>query len=97
MFSYSTLNDEILIKREGAVKRPFTEPTLDEVRNYFTEKGYYGGEDFYNYYANAEPSWTDKNRDPVKNWQAKARQVWFKDNRKIPESKSNQNYTGMVF
>ena len=64
-------------------KPKFTPPTLDEVKNYFIEKGYKveAAVKAFNYYAAG--NWKDSNGRPVKNWQQKMNGVWFKDENKV--------------
>lgn len=64
-------------KRKG-----FTPPTLDEVKKYFSEKGY--NEDSalkaFEFYDVA--NWVDSKGNKVKNWKQKMLSVWFKDEHK---------------
>lgn len=94
-FSY-TVGEKGIILKTGKEKKPFIAPSLIEVQKYFTDKGYSGFEDFYRNYSEAEPKWTDRNGSPVKNWQAKARQVWFTEKRKIVQVKENDPMKGMI-
>lgn len=51
---------------------------INEVINYFIDKGYSkeSAEKFFNYYESA--GWKDSNDKQVKNWKQKAQGVWFK-------------------
>jgi len=74
-----------LIPTKKVVKKIFTPPTLDQVKEYFLKNGYteYSAIKFYDYY---NPEWKDSNDKPVKNWQQKARGIWFKEENKIKEA-----------
>ena len=58
----------------------FTPPTLQEVIDYFLEKGYKKeiAEKMHEYYNVAE--WKDSRGTKIKNWKQKANSVWFKEN-----------------
>ena len=73
------------IKRKKAANE-FVAPTLQEVKQYFIEKGYSPskGEQAFNYYDSNE--WKDKNNKQVMNWKMKM-QLWFKPEDKIDVSK----------
>jgi hypothetical protein len=73
------------IKRKKAANE-FVPPTLQEVKQYFLEKGYSPskGEQAFNYYDSNE--WKDKNNKQVMNWKMKM-QIWFKPEDKIDVSK----------
>jgi len=73
-----------LIPTKKVVKKVFIPPTLDQVKAYFVSKGYTedSADKFFNYYS---PEWKDSNGKPVKNWEQKARGIWFKDENKIKE------------
>lgn len=66
-------------------------PTLQEVKDYFVEKGYteQSAEKAWNYY-NASLGdngrvWKDGKGQTVKNWKQKMQAVWFKDENKITQ------------
>ena len=64
--------------------KEFVPPSLDEVVEYFDEKGYTreAAERAYAYYT--EQNWSDRNGSPVKNWKSKCVAVWFKLENKKP-------------
>lgn len=72
-------------KRKGNGSATLSPPSLDEVKDYFRQKGYNEKSatkafDYYN-----ESGWVDSKGNPVKNWKQKMIAVWFKDESKIPE------------
>jgi DNA-binding Lrp family transcriptional regulator len=73
------------IKRKSSANE-FVPPTVDEVKQYFLEKGYSPskGEQAFNYYNSND--WKDKNNKQVMNWKMKM-QLWFKPEDKIDVSK----------
>lgn len=86
VFTYSNNGQSVnlqFVTHAKTTVTAFVPPTLDEVLNYFESKGYSGGDKYHQYYSEAEPPWTDKSGSAMKNWQAKARQVWFTPERKI--------------
>lgn len=73
-------------------------PTLEEVKDYFNEKGYSldVAERAYNMYnASLEDNpkrkyWRDSRDNVIKNWKLKMQSVWFKDeNKATPKTKRN--------
>lgn len=78
-------------------KKGFTPPTLEEVKNYFQEKGYTQSSAVraYDYYSDLK--WVDSQGNQVKSWKAKMNSVWFKDENKqktngeIATPKTNTN------
>lgn len=64
----------------------FIPPSLDEVVEYFDEKGYTrdAAERAYAYYT--ERNWVDSKGSQVKNWKSKCIAVWFKPENRKPES-----------
>lgn len=54
-------------------------PTIEEVKNYFSENGYsiQAAEKAFRFYNEAE--WYDSKGNKVKNWKQKMQGVWFKD------------------
>ncbi len=74
------------LKPKKVVKKGFVPPTLDEVKEYFKEKGYSaaGATKAYEYYSVAD--WTDRDAKPVKNWKQKMLANWFKDEYKQTQS-----------
>jgi hypothetical protein len=72
-------------KKENKEKkvRMFVPPTLDEVKKYFTDNGYYesAAVKAYNYYAAG--NWIDSKGTPVTAWKQKMIGVWFKPENKM--------------
>lgn len=75
-------NDNNDNKRERSGKPP----TLQQVKDYFLEKGYAEAiaEKAFNYYDAG--SWKDSKGNKVKNWKQKMQSVWFRDEHKIKPS-----------
>jgi hypothetical protein len=74
----------------------FTPPSLDEVKKYFSEKGYKEASaiKFFDYYETG--NWEDSKGNQVKNWKQKALAVWFKDENKIPDKSSQDQKFSFV-
>jgi len=70
-------------KKEG---KKFSPPSIEELKAYFSEKGYSqeSAQKAFEYYSAG--NWHDSKGSPVKNWKQKMISVWFK-----PENKINQN------
>lgn len=70
--------------------RVFDAPTLDDVKAYFSEKGYseQAAIKAFNYYDAGD--WKDSEGKPVKNWKQKMIGVWFND-----ENKANKNHVAL--
>lgn len=68
----------------------FIPPTLQEVLDYFKEKGYNeeSGKRAFDYYQAG--SWKDGKGDQVKNWKQKMIAVWFKEENKIKETSQSK-------
>lgn len=100
LFKYSVIDGNIQLTKLGVydkkVKPKFIPPTLDEVKVYFKEKGYseVSAEKAFNYYDVAE--WKDSKGNQVKNWKQKMMGVWFKEENKAIEIKTNDNKPQMV-
>lgn len=64
----------------------FVPPSLEEVAEYFDQKGYTreAAERAYAYYT--ERNWVDRNGQSVKNWKSKCIAVWFKPENKKPDA-----------
>ncbi len=85
---------------QSAAKKPknsFKPPSIEEVISYFKEKGYSesAAKEFYKWYSDPdkpEAPWKDGKGTLVKDWKAKARRIWFKDENKIQAEKQK----GMV-
>lgn len=79
---------------EGAPKKrkvsEFIKPTVEQVKEYFKEKGYTEESAIkaFDYYDIA--SWKDAKGSSVKNWKQKMISVWFKPENKEQEKQSNK-------
>jgi len=74
-----------------------TPPTINEVRDFFNEKGYTseGAEKAFNHYDLAD--WHDANGNPVKNWKQKCSTNWFRPEFKLDDTAiSQQLSTGLT-
>jgi hypothetical protein len=78
-------NTQSKVKESKVKKREvgFTPPSLDEVCQYFMEKGFteQSAQKAFSYYDIS--NWKDSKGNPVKNWKQKMISVWFKDENKI--------------
>lgn len=70
--------------------RSFSKPTSQEVTEYALSQGYLiNGEEFVNYYDNQtvqygkKGCWVDARGTEVRDWKAKLRRIWCKDEKKI--------------
>jgi len=74
---------------ESINKQRFSAPTLDDVKQFFTENGYTteAATKAFNYYH--EAGWRDSRGQTVKNWKQKMRGVWFRDEHK-PQAQAAQ-------
>lgn len=68
-------------KKYNSDKKKFQPPTLEEVQNYFREKGYKNAEKAFEYYDAA--GWVDSNGNKIKNWKQKMIGVWFREENRI--------------
>lgn len=71
-------------------KEKIVPPTIEEVKEYFTEKGYSldVAQKAFDYYASA--GWKDSNGKEVKSWKQKMISIWFKDENKNNQSRQAQ-------
>lgn len=78
-------------KYDKSKKKEFVPPTKDEVMTYFFDKGYDSmtGLKFWEYYEAAD--WKDGKGQQVKNWKQKAIGVWFRDENKRVDKKTNES------
>ena len=69
-------------KEKEDKRKNFTPPTIEEVKEYFSENGYKedAGEKAWNYYNSGE--WIDSKGNKVKSWKQKCQSVWFKEENK---------------
>ena len=77
------VKDKVKVKENIKEKKNFKPPTAEEVKTYFTEKGYTvdSSKRFFDYYT--ELGWHDSSGKKILNWKAKAQAVWFKDENRI--------------
>jgi len=73
---------ESKVNKEKKEKEVFTPPSLDEVKQFFTDNGYVNADKAWNYYNDG--NWKDSKGNQVLNWKQKMRVVWFKDENKKP-------------
>jgi hypothetical protein len=73
----------------------FSPPTLQEVKNFFSENGYSpdAGQRAFEYYT--EANWKDSTGKQVKNWKQKMRGVWFK--KENEQKKQVTGYTEKIY
>jgi hypothetical protein len=83
--------NNVLTLISGTKGKEFIAPALKEVEDFFESKGYTraSGKVMWEHYEAADPKWTDKFGEEVKNWKQKANSWWFKNAEKI-ESKDTQ-------
>jgi uncharacterized protein YdaU (DUF1376 family) len=74
------------IEKGVSKKIGFTAPTIDEVKAYFTSKGYDNkiAQKAFDYYDTAD--WIDANGKKVRNWKQKMIANWFRPENKINET-----------
>jgi hypothetical protein len=79
----TTTNNNKKEKKEKNKKKEFVSPSLDEVKKYFVENGYYESAAIkaYNYYVAG--NWVDSKGTPVTAWKQKMIGVWFKPENKM--------------
>lgn len=80
------------LKKDIPKKKTFTPPTIQEVKEYFKEKGYneYAAEKAFNYYS--VNNWIDSKGNEIKSWKQKMIGVWFNDENKIETEKPKKEY-----
>jgi hypothetical protein len=73
--------------KEEEMKKKFKPPLLNEVEEYFTEKGYTieAARRAFEYYS--VNNWVDGKGNEVKNWKQKMIAVWFREENKQPKEK----------
>ena len=84
------------------VKKKFSPPPLEEVKDYFRQRGYTeeSAAKAWDYYTSNE--WHDQEGKPVKSWKQKMIAVWMKEENKIkkkragPENWVNQTINGHI-
>jgi hypothetical protein len=83
----SKVKESIVKKKKVKENKIFTPPVLNEVEQYFEEKGYKKecANKFFDFYSCN--NWKDSNSKQVINWKQKAIAVWFKDDNKKSERK----------
>ena len=71
-----------IYSKEDFEAKGFKEPTPKEVADYALSEGYLvNGKGFCEYYGNN--NWYDKNNKLVRNWKAKVRNVWCRDENRL--------------
>ena len=77
-------------QKNNKTNKQFIPPSLDDVKKYFEENGYTddSAKKAWNYYEAG--NWKDSKGNQVKNWKQKMQGVWFKDENKKQELKSNE-------
>lgn len=89
VFAYSVVEGNIRLRRVTSAEvkktKSFIPPTLEEVKEFFKEKGYneIGAKKAFDYYEAG--GWKDGKGNQVKNWKQKMLGVWFRDEYKINE------------
>lgn len=103
LFKYSVIDGSIQLTKLGVydkkVKSKFIPPTLQQVKDYFKEKGYSEASavKFFDSYEAGEPKWHDSRGNPVRAWKQKAVNVWFTEQNKMPvETKTPDNKPQMI-
>jgi hypothetical protein len=107
LIKHSTKQNESTLQSTGSIDKPitidnrqynkdFVPPTVDQVKEYFKEKGYREdvAQKAFDYYDAAK--WTDSEGKKVKSWKQKMIGVWFKDENKIVAA-SATSQSKMVF
>lgn len=79
---------ESIVKESKRKQSVFTPPTIEEVKEYFSENGY--NEETANkmFKSYSVADWHDSKGNKIKNWKQKAINVWFTEENKI--NKSNE-------
>ena len=75
-----TDNDNDNVRRRR--RKPFIPPTIEEVKNYFTENGYNIEVGIKAWKGYDVANWFDSKGNPILNWKQKMINVWFKDENK---------------
>lgn len=86
------------VERKGGNAKAFTPPSLQEVIQFFNEKGYTESLarrffDSYSVTNAAGESWIDSHGNKVRNWKQKAIMVWMKDSDKLTGKTTTGNGT----
>lgn len=81
--------------KEGSKAQKFAPPTLDQVIQFFKEKGYQESQakkafEYYDTPNDAGKNWIDSNGRPVKNWKQKMIAVWMRDGNRINSPEKNK-------
>lgn len=76
-------------KKSSSYDNHMENVNVNEVKDYFKEKGYTENSaiKFFEYYSVSD--WKDSNGKVVKSWKQKAQSVWFKEENKIKELPTN--------
>jgi hypothetical protein len=77
--------------KEGKRNRKgFIPPTLDQVKEYFKEKGYKESVAIKMFDSYSVADWHDSQGNKVNNWKQKAINIWFKDENKLKPQQQQQ-------
>jgi hypothetical protein len=84
-----SVSDSVIVrdKDKRRKRKPFTPPTLDDVKSYFVENGYDPAMGIKAWMGYDAANWFDSKGDPVLNWKQKMINVWFKNEYKINGNK----------
>lgn len=88
------------VKPKKQNKNLFIPPSIDEIKYFFKEKGYTESKaiQFYEYYSNGNPAWSDGKGRLIASWKQKAISVWFRPEDKIREENNGPDHMkGLVF
>lgn len=85
----NNVNNNKKVNKNNNKKLIFIPPTIDEVKEYFKEKGFslHTAETAFYYYQNLD--WSDSKGNKIVNWKNKMISVWMKEEAKI-KPQSNQ-------
>lgn len=77
--------------------KEFIPPTLDEVKEFFKDRGYTeeSAIKFHDYYSLG--NWKDGKGTQVKNWRQKASSVWFREDHKIKDKPKQDTDSKFLF
>lgn len=80
------VNKETNKQENNKSKKTFEPPLIEDVKSFFSEKGYTekSAQSFFDYYSAGD--WVDSQGTKVKNWKQKAIAIWFK-----PENENKEN------
>lgn len=78
-------------KKNKNIVVEFIPPTLEEMKEYFKERGYslHTAETAFHYYKNLD--WHDKDGNKIVSWKSKVSAVWMKEENKVKPQSSQTN------